>query len=178
MTTIAAFWTPTGAAIGGDRRYRFGQECGVLPLAKVRRVAPWLLVGVAGGGRELRWLRTLSVLDVPTSLDEAIAALDDAAEEWRESAEDDDGESFGNALAVTPWGLLLVASSGHAWALEDGEARLVTIGSGGPYALGAMQYAADAGRRDASKVVHDALVVAARRDAGTGAPFDVLTLDW
>lgn len=138
-------------------------------------MAPWLAVGTCGGGFQRRWLRRLALPDVVAGIDAAIGEIDVTLDGWRALPE---GEREGEALAITPWGLLRIACDGYVWPVEPvGPRRIAVsaIGSGGDYARGAIAVHLDSG--DASVLAGLGVEIAADLDLHTGDGIDVLTMD-
>lgn len=176
MTTIIAIWTPCGAAIAADRRAcAGGYERRKLASPKVRRVADWLMVGIAGSGPDLLWRDTLDASDVERD-PEAVAHW--LGETWR--ARTDDMEHRGSALAITPWGIIEIDRTGTAWRYDRSE-QVAAIGSGGGFATGAAAVLLDReppqGCGAVARLAGLAVRVACRHDTGSGDGVDMMTVE-
>lgn len=174
MTTIAAIWTPTGGAIGGDRCTAVGNVLYARARPKVRQVAPWLALGFAGNGDADHWLWDLDVTQDAESLDDAYDVLTAKLAPWREHR--GRFEACG-LIALTPWGLMVVDDEARPTpVVAVGGPAVAAVGSGTSLALGALHVAGIVAPspRDA---VEGALDAAAARDPWTSPPFDIITME-
>lgn len=175
MTTIAACVHNGVGAIAADNNLSFSGEPHVTALPKLRQIAPWLVLGWTGDGYGCTFLRKRErIASTPSGADEAAAWLEGVADDLHSAVQ---GRDVGGVMiALTPWGIGLIHTDGSAHLLGD---KILTIGSGGDYATGAMDMLLQFDTHPdltAAAVARLGVACASRWDAGTGSPSVVVTM--
>lgn len=181
MTTCIAVWTPEKAIMASDRRassailsYQHGRP-------KIEKVAPWLIIGAAGGSRALRFLDTwkLSTKTAPNNYLEARVTLQKSADAlWSKNGwESDDSEDDIEApeiLMLTPWGIFTLSTGGTVWPLGGEEIVMGAVGSGSSFALGAAWALAEH-EHSVDIMAKTAIQIASSLDPRTGDGIEILS---
>ena len=175
MTTCIAIWKPDAAAIASDLRVTQGDRYNQLGRPKIKRIADWLVLGAAGGSRALRVLDEwkLSAKTSPKGREDARATLQKAADAlwermgWEPHDDAEDEFESPEVLCLTKWGVYSLSSGGTVWPY-GGDIQVISIGSGGSFALGAAKVLLRNPDLTLEQVLTEAIEVASSIDPATG----------
>lgn len=163
MTTICAIQTNHGSAMAGDGQVTLGEKVIMKASAqKVRRIYNGeVIVGFAGGVADAISLEEMFTSKLTEFKGNLRRAAIEMARSWRKDATLQKLEAM--LIVMDKKELLLVSGTGEVIAPDDG---ILTVGSGGNYALAAARALKDSGQ-SAEEMARKSLEIAAGIDIFT-----------
>jgi ATP-dependent HslUV protease subunit HslV len=157
-TTILGVKMADGAAIGGDGQVTFGDTVVKHGARKIRRLKDGeVLAGFAGSTADAMTLFSKFEGKLEEHAGNIVKAAVELAGEWRSDKVLRHLEAL--LAVVSKDHCLIISGKGDVVEPDDG---IVSIGSGGPYALAAARAYIASGRDDAGGIVRDSLEIAAQ----------------
>ncbi|RLK63389.1 ATP-dependent protease subunit HslV [Atopobacter sp. AH10] len=163
MTTICAIHTKNGSAIAGDGQVTLGKSVIMKASAqKVRRIYnDQVLIGFAGGVADAISLEEMFTGKLTEFKGNLRRAAIEMARSWRKDPTLQKLEAM--LIVMDAKDLLLVSGTGEVLTPDDG---ILTVGSGGNYALAAARALKDSGK-SAEEIARTSLEIASSIDIFT-----------
>ncbi len=157
-TTILGVKTATGAALGGDGQVTFGDTIVKHGARKIRSLRDGkILAGFAGSTADAMTLFSKFEGKTEEHAGNIVKGAVELAREWRSDKVLRHLEAL--LAVVSNDHCLIISGKGDVVEPDDG---IVSIGSGGPYALAAARAFIACGREDAAGIVKEALELASQ----------------
>jgi ATP-dependent HslUV protease subunit HslV len=157
-TTILGVITAKGAALGGDGQVTFGDTVVKHGAKKIRTLRDGeVLAGFAGSTADAMTLFSKFEGKLDEHSGNIIKGAVELAREWRSDKVLRHLEAL--LAVVSSEHCLIISGKGDVVEPDDG---IVSIGSGGPYALAAARTLIAEGREDAGGIVKDSLEIASQ----------------